>query len=65
MSTSDECCGWLGWAELAGMGADGSRLQDSAPAEQASPSTAAMPQNLPFITAVLRRALHGRHGLTR
>lgn len=61
MSTSGECCGWLGWAELAGIGADGAPLRSDAQAEPAKPSVATTSRRLPFITALLRRG--GRDGV--
>jgi hypothetical protein len=60
MTTSDECCGWLGWAQLAGIGADGARLNDAATEATTMPPVAAKTHALPFITAVLRRVLHDR-----
>ena len=56
MTRSDECCGWLGWAEQAGIGADGSRLRVTQ--EDALPPS--MKHDLSFVTALLRRMLHQR-----
>lgn len=38
MRTREECCGWLGWAEQAGIGADGSPMNTTKRASRA-PST--------------------------
>lgn len=38
MSTSQECCGWLGWAEMAGIGVDGRRLDPTASTSPAGPA---------------------------
>jgi hypothetical protein len=58
MTTSDECCGWLGWAQLAGIGADGGRLNDANTDAATRPPVAAKAHELPFITSALRRVLH-------
>ena len=60
MTTSDECCGWLGWAQLAGIGADGGRLTDAATDATPMPSIVTQKHELPFITAGLRRLLNDR-----
>lgn len=57
MTTSDECCGWLGWAELAGIGADGTPLSDNLSGATTPKAVATTPHGLSAITAVLRRAL--------
>ena len=63
MTTSDECCGWLSWAQLAGIGADGGRLNDAA--TSALPPLVTQKHELPFITAALRRLLHHPGGMQR
>ena len=39
MNAHGECCGWMGWAELAGIGIDGRPLPKVRPPEPASQST--------------------------
>jgi hypothetical protein len=60
MSTSAECCGWLGWAELAGIGPDGARLNDGLTGEATPRTVATTEHGLSAITAVMRRALLDR-----
>jgi hypothetical protein len=55
MTTNDECCGWLGWAELAGIGADGKRLPDTTTGATTMKPVEVNRRELPFITAALRR----------
>lgn len=33
MSTTNECCGWKGWAEMAGMDADGRPIRPGRPTD--------------------------------
>jgi hypothetical protein len=65
MTTSDECCGWLGWAELAGIGADGARLKNDLAGEASPSAVATTAHGVSGITAVLRRALLDRSRAVR
>lgn len=57
MRTSDECCGWLGWAEMAGIGADGKRLNQTPTGTTILPPVTTRSHELSFITTALRRVL--------
>ena len=57
MTTREECCGWLGWAELAGIDADGSPLKGRASGAPLKSPAATRNRTLPFITAALRHVL--------
>lgn len=57
MTRSGECCGWLSWAEQAGIGADGAPLRDSA--NNGTPSVPSPKLEPSYVTAALRRVLDG------